>query len=316
MQKIFDFNKKIAESNWFSTFIISVIVLAGIIVGIQTYGERVAHIAHILDAMDLIILLIFTVEVVIKMLAEGKKPWNYFKDSWNVFDFTIVAVAYLAFIVPTVDASFVAVLRLARILRVFKLVNAVPKLQLLVGALLKSIPSMGYVGILLGLLFYIYAAMGVFIFGENDPVHFGNLQHSMLSLFRIVTLEDWTDIMYINMYGCDHSIWGYGAAEGCTNPQPHGALSAFFFVSFVLIGTMIILNLFIGVIMNSMDEARAEAELANDLRRRGGKDIPVSEEIKMLSDKIDDLKDELNKLYNKSKHEEEKILKLKEFEKN
>lgn len=87
-------------------------------------------------------------------------------------------------------------------------------------------------------------------------------------------------------------------------------------MSFVLIGTMIILNLFIGVIMNSMDEARAEAELANDLRRRGGKDIPVSEEIKMLSDKIDDLKDDLNKLYNKSKHEEEKILKLKEFEKN
>ena len=129
---------------------------------------------------------------------------------------------------------------------------------MLVGALLKSIPSMGYVSILLLLLLYIYAVAGDFFFSENDPIHFENLQMSMLSLFRIVTLEDWTDIMYINMYGCEN--YGYGGNESmCTNSSPKKAGSVLFFVSFVLIGTMIMLNLFIGVIMTGMDEAKQEA---------------------------------------------------------
>lgn len=118
-----------------------------------------------LHFLDSLILAIFTFEVVIKMLGEGKKPWNYFKDGWNIFDFAIVAVALYA-VMPGVEinASFIAVLRLARIFRVFKLVTAIPKLQVLVGVLIKSIPSMGYVGILLSILFYIYATMSVFFF--------------------------------------------------------------------------------------------------------------------------------------------------------
>ena len=187
MQRFFDFNKRIADSSRFNIFILSTIIFAGILVGIQTYERQVTHIAHILEALDFIILFIFTVEVFIKVFAEGTKPLNYFKDPWNDFDFSIVAVCYLAFLTPDLDASFIAVLRLARILRVFKLVTAIPKLQILVGALLRSIPSMGYVGVLLFLLFYIYAAMAVFIYGDNDPVHFENLHLAMLSLFRVVT---------------------------------------------------------------------------------------------------------------------------------
>ncbi len=269
MQAVYGRSRSIAESSWFQNFIIVVILAAGILVGIQTYGDSVADYEDLLNALDLIVLGIFVVEVVVKMLANGPKFLNYFRDSWNVFDFLIVAVAIVALFFPELNAGFVAVLRLVRILRVFKLVTAIPKLQLLVGALLKSIPSMAYVGLLLSLLFYIYSAMAVFLFGENDPLHFGNLQTSMLSLFRVVTLEDWTDIMYINIYGCDHSIWGYGPEQGCTQPQGFGALGALFFVSFVMVGTMIVLNLFIGVIMNSMDEARAEAD-------QGGKELEVA----------------------------------------
>ena len=149
------------------------------------------------------------------------------------------------------------VLRLLRLLRVLKLVKALPKLQILVSALLKSIPSMGYVTLLLFLLFYVYAVSAVFLFGHNDPLHFGDLETAMLSLFRVVTLEDWTDIMYINMYGCDR--YGYTAKSivACTNPEANPLLASLFFVSFVLIGTMIILNLFIGVIMTGMEEAQA-----------------------------------------------------------
>lgn len=309
MQRFFDFNKRIADSSRFNIFILSTIIFAGILVGIQTYERQVTHIAHILEHLDFIILFIFTVEVFIKVFAEGTKPLNYFKDPWNDFDFSIVAVCYLAFVTPDVDASFIAVLRLARILRVFKLVTAVPKLQILVGALLRSIPSMGYVGVLLFLLFYIYAAMAVFIYGDNDPVHFENLHLAMLSLFRVVTLEDWTDIMYTNMYGCDQ--YGYdGMEELCTNPSASPTGAALFFVSFVLIGTMVIMNLFIGVIMTSMEEAKQEANEDTALGRIQQRvealqgtagNTELLNEIRSLSGKVDVLKSEVERLRDQGK---------------
>ena len=309
MQRFFDFNKRIADSSRFNIFILSTIIFAGILVGIQTYERQVTHIAHILGAFDFIILFIFTVEVFIKVFAEGTKPLNYFKDPWNDFDFSIVAVCYIAFVTPDLDASFIAVLRLARILRVFKLVTAIPKLQILVGALLRSIPSMGYVGVLLFLLFYIYAAMAVFIYGDNDPVHFENLHLAMLSLFRVVTLEDWTDIMYINMYGCDQ--YGYdGMEELCTNPSASPTGAALFFVSFVLIGTMVIMNLFIGVIMTSMEEAKQEANQDTALGRIQQRvealqgtagNTELLNEIRSLSGKVDVLKSEVERLRDQGK---------------
>ena len=295
---------RISNSTWFQSLIIAVIILAGVVVGIETYettSAGVREIAHFLHFIDKIILAVFTVEVLIKVLAQGKQPWNYFKDPWNIFDFSIVVVCYLAFVLPNVDAGFVAVLRLARILRVFRLITALPKLQMLVSAMLKSIPSMLYVGILLGLLFYIYAVMGVFVFGENDPVHFSTLHKSMLSLFRVVTLEDWTDIMYINMYGCDHAIWGYSMESGCYSPASKPVVAAMFFVSFVLIGTMIVLNLFIGVIMSAMDEVREEEEERLALKKalqteqNGG----LEQHFSQLNQQIDALKTELEKLRKK-----------------
>lgn len=301
MNAFFSLNKRMADALWFQTTIILTIVAAGVLVGIQTYGDSVERWHDLIVSADNIILLIFTIEVFVKVFAEGRKPWRYFFDAWNIFDFLIVAVCYVAVFMPSVDASFVAVLRLARILRVFKLVTAVPKLQLLVGALLRSIPSMGYVGILLFLLFYIYACMAVFIFGGNDPLHFGDLQNAMLSLFRVVTLEDWTDVMYINMYGCDHPIWGYGEECGCTDPVAFGWGSPAFFVSFVLIGTMIVLNLFIGVIMNSMDEAQAEADAAMKVSLESEGNYTPVDELHELSTKLEGLKHELDAVYHRLK---------------
>ncbi|MDC0231456.1 ion transporter [Aureispira] len=248
--------KKIADAKWFHNSVTIAILIAGILVGISTYNEFYTKYQTPLEFLNNIILGIFIIEIFIKILAEGKKPWLYFYDGWNIFDFIIVAAAFMPF-----GGSSIAILRLLRLLRVLKLIKALPKLQMLVGALLKSIPSMGYVSILLLLLFYIYAVAGVFFFGDNDPIHFHDLQTSMLSLFRVVTLEDWTDIMYINMYGCEN--YGYGENKDlCTMSNPQSILSISFFVSFVLIGTMIFLNLFIGVIMVGMDEARLEMQLA------------------------------------------------------
>lgn len=246
--------KRITTSTWFTSFIVGVIVFAGILVGVETFPGMMSEHGDLLHSLDKIVLGIFTLEVILKILAEKTKPWRYFQDGWNLFDFTIVAVCFLP-----LGGSYVAVLRMFRLLRVIRLITVVPKLQLLVTALLRSLPSMFYVCLLLFLLFYVYAVIGVMLFSGNDPVHFGNLWTSFLSLFRIVTLEDWTDIMYLQMYGSDvYRGFNQPLAGLATSPKAMPLVGAAYFCSFVLLGTMIMLNLVIGVIINGMDDAQKE----------------------------------------------------------
>lgn len=286
--------RKIADSKIFQKLILLTILVAGLVVGIQTYKDFAGRHANVLTFLDGLILGIFVLEALIKIGAEGNKPLHYFKNPWNAFDFFIVTACLLGPILP-LDSSFLPVLRLARILRVLRLITTVPKLQVLVSCLLKSLPSMFYVSVLLGLLFYVYGTMAVFLYGENDPIHFRNLQTSVLSLFRIVTLEDWTDVMYINMYGSDN--YGY-SLENLQKWQPESSSSplwaAVFFVSFVLIGTMIVLNLVIGVIMNSMDESNAEMALEKEINRRKEKPEPIRDGIDDLHKQLDNLSREMS----------------------
>ena len=293
--------KALAEAAWFSNFITVIIVLAAILVGLETYPSIHNEYAHSLHIIDKVILWIFVVEVAVKMGAEFPKLHRYFKDPWNVFDFIIVAACFI----PGLE-KYALVLRLLRLLRVLKLVTALPKLQILVGALLKSVPSMFYVSVLLGLLFYVYAVAGVFLFSENDPWHFGNLQTAMLTLFRAVTLEDWTDLMYIQMFGCEQYPFPDMGPLGpqCTKPMGNWWLGMGFFVSFVLLGTMIILNLFIGVIMSGMEEAQKEAEEHEEASRREqrGTDAPTLEhEMFNLTQQIGELAEQVKKVEGKLK---------------
>ncbi len=228
---------RIVESRSFQNLILTAIIGAGVTVGLETYPAVMEGYGQLLRTLDWGILYLFAVEILLKIIAHGNKPWEFFRNSWNVFDFVIVLVCF----VP-LNSHFVAVLRLARILRVLRLVTVLPRLQVLVGALLRSIPSMGYVGMLLFIHFYIYAVIGTFIFGANDPGHFGTLGASLLTLFQVVTLEGWVDIMKMQLATSP----GYGPP--------------LYFISFIVVGGMIILNLFIGVIMNSMQESTAEIE--------------------------------------------------------
>ena len=285
---------RISEHRLFKRFIIFTILLAAVVVGVQTYKEFAQKYSSLLSILDGFILLVFIIEAGIKILAEGKKPQNYFKNPWNVFDFLIVVACLLE---PIFDlgGEFLPVLRLARILRVLRLVTAIPKLQLLVTRLLKSLPSMFYVSILLFLLFYVYGTLAVFFYGENDPIHFRNLQSSILTLFRVVTLEDWTDVMYINMYGSDS--YGYSTKDFSNwTPTPSASPlgAAIFFVSFVLIGTMIVLNLVIGVIMNSMDESNKELAIQQELDRRKENPEAIRDGLHDLHIKVEDLSNEMS----------------------
>ncbi len=253
--------RAVADSGVFQRLILGTILFAGVLVGLETYPEVVARHGGVLHALDQLVLAIFVIEIVIKMGAEGSRPWRYFADGWNVFDFVIVAVCFLP-----LDAHYVTVLRLARLLRVLKLVRSLPRLQLLVGALLRSLPSMGYVALLLFLLFYVYAVAATFLFGPSDPLHFGTLELSLLSLFQIVTLEGWVDLMEVQM-----------------DAQPVVAVG--FFISFILLGTMVMLNLFIGVIMSGMAEAAADRD-TDERDARGGGAPTLADELAVLTQQL------------------------------
>ncbi|MEM9110493.1 MAG: ion transporter [Planctomycetota bacterium] len=279
---------RIVASKLFQNGILLLILFAAVLVGVETYPSVMAVHGDLLHLLDKIVLWLFVLEAALKIAQHGKHWYRYFQDPWNIFDFTIVVVCFLP-----VNAQYAAVLRLARILRALRLVSVVPQLQLIVGSLIKSLPSMLYVSILLMLMFYVYAVMGVFLWSENDPVHFRNLQTSMLSLFRVVTLEDWTDIMYIQMWGSDQYPFSPGdraAYAGQFNSQASPVVGAVYFVSFVLMGTMIMLNLFIGVIIQSMEEAQDE-QAADDREKHLAEtgEISVADELVLLEKELEAL---------------------------
>ena len=218
---------QLVASKVFHHFIVAVIVLAGVVAGLETSPALMAEHGGLLDALDRLILGVFIVEALLKMAALGRRPWCYFADGWNVFDFLIVVLCLLP-----VGGPFAAVMRLTRVLRLLRLVSALPKLQLLVGALLKSLSAMGYVSLLLALLFYIYAVAGIHLFGAHDPKNFGSLPAAFLSLFRLVTLDNWAALFNGQL------------------PHVPSIKVALYFVTFIIFGTMII--------MNSMSEMHAE----------------------------------------------------------
>lgn len=266
------FAKHIVGSRIFRAAIIFVILLAGVLAGVETSAALSAEYRALLHFLDLTVLGIFITEIVLKILAKGRRPLDYFHDGWNVFDFIIVAVCLLP-----IGGPFAAVLRLVRTLRLLRLVSALPKLQVLVGALIKSLSSMGYVGLLLGLIFYIYAVTGVHLFGRVSPEHFGNLQAALLSLFQMITLDDWR-----TMY------------DGAQAAAPFAATP--YFVSFILLGTMIMLNLFIGIVMNSMAEMHAELDEQKQIARAIEENGSVSGDLALLDQQLAALRNQLDEI--------------------
>ncbi len=243
---------RLVDSRPFRGGVLAVIILASVLVGVETYPAAVERHGAVLRNLDRVVVGLFVAEALLKMARHGRRFHRYFHDLWNVFDFVIVVVCVLP-----LHAQYAAVLRLARVLRTLRLITALPRLQLIVGTLIRSIPAIAYIVFLLLLLFYVYAVLGVFLWRDNDPVHFGDLPSAMLTLFSVVTLEGWVDLMYTQMHGSE--------AMGLVNttalpmrPSAQPVLGAIYFVSFVLLGTMVMLNLFIGVIVNSMEETREE----------------------------------------------------------
>ncbi len=260
--------KRIAENGWFGHSITIVIILNAIVIGLDTSEYLRSNYHDLFVVLNQIFLLIFIAEAAIKMAALAPNVLNYFRDGWNVFDFSIIVVSLLP-----ATGELATIARLARLMRVLRLVSALPELRLIVATLIRSIPSMGHVVLLMSILFYVYAVAGYHLFHEIDPTHWRTLGISLLSLFRIVTLEDWTDIMYAAMA---HHWWAWT-----------------YFVSFVIFGTFVVVNLFIAVVINNLEEAKLErlAELTAEPSRE-----EIMQELRNTQAALQTLHDKLERL--------------------
>jgi voltage-gated sodium channel len=231
--------RRIADAPWFHHLALGVILLTAVVVGLETYPDLVQRHAALFGWLDIAIQTFFVLEIAIRMAACWPRPLRFFADGWNAFDFAVVAASLL----PQ-SGTFAMVARLARLLRVARLVSAFPELRLIVSTMLRSIPSMGHVIMMLGLLLYVYGVLGVALFRDQDPEHWGSLGTAFLTLFQMLTLEGWVEIQ----------------AE-VLGPRPWAWL---YFMSFVFVAVFVVVNLFIAVVINNLETARLEQQAEAD----------------------------------------------------
>ena len=226
---------RIDTSKAFQGIVIAVILLSALMIGAKTHNLS-ANVVAVLLFLDIAVTVFFAVEITIRFLACPEKK-NFFKSGWNIFD-TVIVIGSL---VPT-GGSGVLLARLLRVFRVLRLVSMVPELRLLINALLKAIPRMGYIALLMFVIFYIYAAIGSMYFHEINEVLWGDVSISMLTLFRVATFEDWTDVMYETM-----AVY---------------PLSWIYYLTFIFLTAFIFLNMMVGTVLEVMsqehDQFRAE----------------------------------------------------------
>jgi len=219
---------KIRNSKFFNTLVISVIIASALYAGVSSYNENIpADYAFLLQVFDYSITVFFTVEILIRIFAE-RSLVNFFKDGWNVFDFLIVSIS----LIPIGGAESVFVVRLLRIVRILRIITVVPAFRHIIDSLVKTIPRVGFIALLMFIFIYIWGALGTLFFDEVDPEHWGNIGVAMLTLVQVATYDDWGAIMWelIVVYPI---AWIY-------------------FVSFIIVNAVVLLNMVIGVIVDVM----------------------------------------------------------------
>ncbi|MEL0629380.1 ion transporter [Psychromonas aquatilis] len=230
---------KIRNNKIFELFVISIIVFSALMIGANSYDVSPTTL-QVLSILDIMITVIFLVEIVIRFIGEPNKR-TFFCNAWNVFDTFIVLVS----LIPIEDSELAVLGRLVRIFRVLRMVSIIPELRILINSLIKALPQLGYVMLLMFIIFYIYAAVGTTFFATINPTLWGDISISLLTLFRVMTFEDWTDVMYETM-------------------QVY-SLSWIYYLTFIFFTAFAFLNMVIGIVVNVLEQERQlEADLLNE----------------------------------------------------
>jgi voltage-gated sodium channel len=219
------------HNRYFELFVVFIILFSALVIGAKTY-DIPDNILMVIGWLDVGITLFFLLEVSVRFIGEPQKR-NFFKNAWNVFDTLIVIVS----LIPVEDSELALIGRLIRIFRVLRMVSIIPELRLLLNSLLKALPQLGYVILLMFIIFYIYAAVGASFFASINATLWGDISISMLTLFRVMTFEDWTDVMYETM-----AVYSF---------------SWMYYLSFIFLTTFAFLNMVIGIVVNVMEEEHA-----------------------------------------------------------
>ena len=227
--------RRTVGADWFRHGVTAAITLNAVVIGLDTSVALAEWFGGAFELTSQAFLAFFVVEALIKMAAVWPRLRDYFQNGWNLFDFTVIAVS----LIPSIG-GLVTLARLFRLFRLLRLMSALPELQLIVATLIRSVPGMFNVLALMSIVFYVYAVAGYHLFREFDPSHWRTIGLSLLSLFRIATLEDWTDIMYAAL---EHHWWAW-----------------VYFVSFVIVATFVVLNLFVAVVINNLEEAKHDRQ--------------------------------------------------------
>ena len=220
---------RLAQSGMFERLVIGLILINAVTLGLETSDRVMGAIGGFLHVLDTVLLLLFTAELVLRIYAFRG---GFFRDPWSIFDFAVVVVAWL----PATGA--LSVLRALRILRVLRLISIIPSLRNVVEAMLAALPRVGSIMLLMGLISYVSAVIATKLFGAIMEDQFGTLGASLFTLFQLMTLDAWADIVKL--------AW---------EEQPWALL---FFMPFIIISTFVVLNLFIGVIVESIQSLRDE----------------------------------------------------------
>lgn len=253
----------------FEAFVISIIVISAVLIGAKSYQLNEQFLS-ILNILDWSITLFFLFEISIRFLGEPEKR-NFFKSGWNIFDTLIVIVS----LIPIEDSELALLGRLIRIFRVLRMVSIIPELRILMNSLIRALPQLGYVCLLMFIIFYIYAAVGTSFFEQINPDLWGDIALSLLTLFRVMTFEDWTDVMYETM---EVYPWSW-----------------IFYLTFIFLTAFAFLNMIIGIVVKVLeDEQQAARELLQE-ESHGGEKEPDRYEIQK---QIAELKELIEKKLN------------------
>ena len=264
--------RRLVESNAFVGTILVVIVANAVTLGLETYDGIEQRWGHTLDTLDTIFLAIFVVELTLRFASYWPRPQDFFKSGWNVFDFVVIGIAF----VPGLSQSS-TLFRLARLARIVRVVRLLPDVRVLITGVLRSLPPLASIALLTSVVLFVYGMVGWSLFGDELPDAWGNIGRAMLTLFVMLTLENFP--IYMEQ-GMEVHPWSW-----------------VYFVTFILIAAFVVLNVLIGIVLNSMEEAR-------EIERRRARGVPepelddphlapVLERIAILRSALTELEEEL-----------------------